>query len=88
MAQETRQSSVEDTFLEVEGSSLIREEYVPSIVTVEKFTDENIFPLSEQLARKGLCEGFVLIWGQWTSRPHITLQGLGWMFKFFLWCLR
>ena len=44
--------------------------------------------LSQQLDETGLWEGFVYIWGQWTSRPYIGVNGFGWMFKLVLWCLR
>ena len=44
--------------------------------------------LKQHLDGKGLCEGFVYIWGQWTSRPYIRVNGCGWMFKLVLWCLR
>ena len=52
-------------------------------------TEKNIaILLSQKLDKKGFSEGFSYIWGQWTSRPYIKVNGLGWMFKLVLWCLR
>ena len=52
-------------------------------------TEKNaVLLLSQQLDRKGFCEGFAYIWGQWTSRPYIKVNGFGWIFKLVLWCLR
>ena len=51
------------------------------------FKDVPLF-LSEELDRKGLFEGFVFILREWTSTPYIKLEGLGWLFKLFLWCVR
>ena len=51
------------------------------------FKDVPLF-LSEELDRKGLFEEFVFILREWTSTPYIKLEGLGWLFKLFLWCVR
>ena len=44
--------------------------------------------LSKQLDEGGFREGSVFIWGQWTSRSDIKLEGFGWIFKLVFWCLR
>ena len=52
-------------------------------------TERNVrLLLSQELDKKGFREGFVHIWGQWTSRPYIEVNGFGLIFKFLLWCLR
>ena len=44
--------------------------------------------LSNQLDRKGFCEGIVFLWAHWTSRPYIMVESFGWIFKSVLCCLR
>ena len=44
--------------------------------------------LAEKLDEKDFSEGFSFIWNQWTSKPYVKVEGLGWLFKLFLWCLR
>ena len=53
--------------------------------------------LSIHLDKKGFCEGFAYIWGQWTNIGLIYVWGqwtdievdyLVCIFKLFLWCLR
>ena len=44
--------------------------------------------LSNKLDKKGFCEGFDYILGQWTGRSDFGLNGYGWIFKLVLWCLR
>ena len=52
-------------------------------------TEKNVaLLLGHQLNGKGFFEGFAYIWGLWTSRPYIGVNGYGWMFKLVLWCLR
>ena len=44
--------------------------------------------LHEQLRSLTFFESFAYIWEQWTSRPHVKVEGYGWIFKLLLWCLR
>ena len=60
----------------------------PSIVHNIKTEKNSGLFLSDKLDKKGFCEGFAYIWGQWTTRSDIGLSGFGWIFKLFLWCLR
>jgi len=43
--------------------------------------------LEDQFEDKSFFESFSFLWKQWTSRPHIEVEGLGWTFKLLLWCL-
>ena len=44
--------------------------------------------LAEELDIKDFSGGFSFIWNQWTSKPYVKVEGWGWLFKLFLWCLR
>ena len=51
------------------------------------FLDASVY-LSEKLDKRGFMDGFSFIWMIWTQKPQIQVEGWGWLFKVFLWCLR